>query len=343
MKGSIKRYCLCIDPATGKEYGSRCPKSTTDSKHGEWEYRDRLPKTSNKAAPYRHRGEPTKKAAEAWREHVYALLALAKGDPQSPARVGDLIFAAKRGAELPAVEDVRRRLGLGVALDRSETVGEFLPAWLAGKRKLRESVARSYRQHMDHYLSPLLGEIPLDRLSPEHIADMLDLIEEWNAEIRLARKDGRRPVLELDKRQRSGIVGIATQRRIFATLRTALNAAWKARRIDQNPCNFVEMPAEHRDPANVWSPEQVVIFLDYCEATRDRLAVLFRLVLLHGLRRGEAVGARRARFDHRLRDLVIARPLLQLGGTITESTPKTRAGERLVVLDQVTADLVVRL
>ncbi len=138
------------------------------------------------------------------------------------------------------------------------------------------------------------------------------------------------------------MVDIATQRRIFATLRTALNTAWKTRRIDHNPCHFVEMPTEYREPARTWSPEQVAAFMDYCESVQDRLSVLFRLVLLHGLRRGEAVGARRSRFDHRKRDLMVARPLLQLGGKIVESRPKTRAGERPVVLDAGTADLVKR-
>jgi hypothetical protein len=51
---------------------------------------------------------------------VYALLDLAKGDAQSVARIGDLIFkATAHGGRLPEVDDVRRRLGLGAALDRS--------------------------------------------------------------------------------------------------------------------------------------------------------------------------------------------------------------------------------
>ena len=52
------------------------------------------------------------------------------------------------------LEDVRRRLGLGRDLDRSQTVGEYLPEWLAGKRKLRESTARLYRGHVGHFLVP---------------------------------------------------------------------------------------------------------------------------------------------------------------------------------------------
>lgn len=340
MKGTIKRRCYCKDEA-GKELGARCPE-LPKAKHGAWEFRDRLVRSEGKPS-FRRAGFRTKTEAEGFRDRVYELLALAKGDGQSAIRVADLIWAATRhGGDLPSVDDVRRRLGLGGPLDRSQTVADWLVQWMAGKRALRNSAARGYRQHLDHYLVPLLGKIQLDRLSPDHIDDMFDQIDTWNREIALAKTEGRRPVLVGDVRTRSGIVGVATQRRIFATLRNALNVAMtsRPRRIDYNPCDSVEMPAEYRDPALTWSPAQVARFLDHCEETQDRLTVLYRLVLLCGLRRGEAVGARRARFDHRKRELWIARPLIQLGGHVEESRPKTRSGERLVVLDQGTADLV---
>ena len=99
-------------------------------------------------------------------------------------RLGDLIFErTKRSGQLPEVADVRRRLGLGSALGRSQPTGEWLTEWIAGKRRLRACSTRSYQQHVDHYLVPILGKIPLDRLSAEQISDMFDLIEEWNDEI----------------------------------------------------------------------------------------------------------------------------------------------------------------
>jgi hypothetical protein len=38
--------------------------------------------------------------------------------------------------------------------------------------------------------------------------------------------------------------------------------------------------------------------------------------------------------------LIVERPILQLGGKLSESTPKTRAGERLIFLDAETAELL---
>ena len=196
-------------------------------------------------------------------------------------------------------------------MDRSETVGEWLDRWYAGKRAARESTARGYRQHLDHYLIPQLGRAPLDRLNAEHIADLFDLIDEWNAEVVAAREKSRRPLLEGDTRRRAKVVGPATQRRIFATLRNALNAAVKQRRIAYNPCAGVEMPEEHRTEARVWSPAQVGAFL--AAAEDDRLELLYRLVLLRGLRRGEACGLRWADLDLDAKELRVTRPILQLG------------------------------
>lgn len=341
MKGSIRRRCYCKGP-DGRELGARCPR-LSETKHGEYEYRDRH-MTSKGLRPMRRGGFPTRKAAVEFRDRVYGVLALAKGDSAALARLGDLVFdKTRRGGELPAVDDVRRRLGIGQELDRSQSVGDWLEQWIAGKRRLKESARRSYRQHIDHYLTPLLGHFPLDRLTAEHITDMFDLIEEWNVEIRSAREEGRTPVLPLDTRSRPKVVGPATQRRVYATLRNSLNAAWKARRVEHNVALFVELPDETREPARTWDPEQVGTFLAACED--DPLYLLFRLVLLHGPRRGEAVGARWTGYDQDTGELRVKRPLLQLGGRIVESTPKTRAGDRVLYLsgDEVMTEGIKRL
>lgn len=336
MKGSIKRYCCCKSATTGKQLGASCPR-LANGKHGEWEYRERLETTVGRRE-LRRRGFRTKGAAEKFQEDTHELLGLGQGDAPSVKRIGDLIFEkTKRGGTLPRVEDVRRRLGLGRELGQGETLAELLERWFKSKKALRESVKRLYRQHLDNYLIPHLGHATVERLTAEHIADLFDLIDEWNVEIELARAEHRRPALERDVRKRSGLVGAATQRRIFGTLRTALNAAVKQRRIAYNPCAGVELPPEHREPARVWSPAQVATFL---EAGVGPLALLYRLVLLRGLRRGEVVGLRWAGVDLDAKLARVTRPILQLGGRLVESQPKTRAGERTVSLDAETASLL---
>lgn len=338
MKGSVKRYCTCVDPVSGRQCGAKCPALLADSKHGEWNYRERLTSSAG-LRELRRRGFATRKAANGFRDEVHALVLLAKGDDGTAARIGDLIFdRTKRGGQLPDAEDVKRRLGLRGALDRSQTLAEWLDSWIAGKKRLRASTADSYGGHIDTYLKPMLGHIPLDRLSEQHVHDMIDRIQEWNTEIDLAKLEGRKPVCDGDTRRRSARVGITTQNRIFATLRNALNAARKSRRVDVNICEFVELEPETSLPARVWTPEQVGHFLDFTEG--DRLRLLWRLVLLRGLRRGEAIGLRWEDVVEDDRLLLVRSTVLQIGGRVVAGVPKTRAGEREVSLDADSAELI---
>ena len=68
-------------------------------------------------------------------EQVGKLLDLAPDDV-TRRKSGDLIAAAKRGAPLAAVEDVRRRLGLGLEPGQpGMTMSEWLDGWLKSKAR----------------------------------------------------------------------------------------------------------------------------------------------------------------------------------------------------------------
>jgi hypothetical protein len=171
-----------------------------------------------------------------------------------------MIAATKRGQPLPAVEDVRRRLGLDPGLP-GDTVGEWLSTWLASRRKIRQSVERSYRQHIETWLIPHLGDIQLERLNAGHIAGLFATIDRFNAEIERQRAEGRALIeVEGDVRAQPRIVGPTTQRRIFATLPTALNAAVKQRKIVFSPAAGVELDPEARTEASRWTAGEAARF-----------------------------------------------------------------------------------
>jgi integrase len=62
----------------------------------------------------------------------------------------------------------------------------------------------------------------------------------------------------------------------------------------------------------------------------------FRLVLLRGVRRGEALGFRWAGADLDAGYLMVQSTVLQIGGEVTEGRPKTRGSERRIWLDATT-------
>jgi len=275
-------------------------------------------------------GSPPRAAAR----QVWELIALAAADTGTQQRIGDLIFEkTARGGQLPSVEDVRRRLGLRGQLDRSETFGEAWVAWLADRRKARDSYANTLAQHGRNWLLPVLADVALDRLTGEYCAMVFERIDMFNEEIEAAREAKRKPVLPGDVRGRTRYTGVATQHRIYGVLRKFLNDQWKkAHKIPFNPVYMVELEPETRGAPLVWDPAQVAHFLDF--TADDRLALLWRLVLLRGFRRGEICALADADVDTARAAVTVNAALVQVGGRLVWGKPKSKAGERVVGLDR---------
>jgi len=336
-KWSTPKRCNCKD-ADGKELGRTCPKLSRRH-HGTVGYDTRIP-TSSGVRGLRRFGFATKGDAEAAARQVWELIALAAADTGTQQRIGDLIFEkTARGGQLPSVEDVRRRLGLRGQLDRSETFGEAWAAWLAGRRKARDSYANTLEQHGRNWLLPVLADVALDRLTGEHCAMVFGRIDMFNEEIEAAREEKRRPVLPGDVRGRTRHTGVATQHRIYGVLRKFLNDQWRlAHKIPFNPIYMVELETETRAAPLVWDPDQVAHFLDF--TADDRLALLWRLVLLRGFRRGEICALADDDVDTARGAVTVSAALVQVRGRLVWGKPKSKAGERVVGLDQTSIAMV---
>ena len=336
-KWSLPKRCNCKD-ADGKELGRTCPK-LTGRHHGTVGYSTRIPTTSG-VRELRRFGFATKGDADAAATQVWDLIKLGGADTGTQQRIGDLIFrTTARGGQLPSVEDVRRRLGLRRELDASETFGEAWTAWLAGRRKARDSYANTLEQHGRNWLLPVLADVALDRLTGEHCAMVFERIDMFNEEIVAAREEGRAPVLPGDVRGRTKYTGVATQHRIYGVLRKFLNDQWKrAHKIPFNPIYIVELETETRVAPLVWDPDQVARFLDF--TANDRLACLWRFVLLRGFRRGEICALADADVDATRAAVTVNAALVQVGGKLVWGPPKSKAGERVVGLDRGSVEAV---
>jgi integrase len=344
MNYSIHVRCACRGP-DGKPAGQSCPQlwradGSWNPRHGSAGFACRVPTTAGTRL-LRRFGYPSKAGTKSAAETVGKLISLGS-DEATRQRIGDMIMAAKRGAPLPAMEDVRRCLGLG--LDPSSpglSTGEWLDSWLAGKRRTRRaSAVVSYEMHCRVWLKPQLGHIPLERLNTGHIEGLFATIERFNTEVVRQCAEGQALiVIEGDVRNRPGICGPSTQRRIFATLRAALNAAVKQRQITWNPCAGIELEPEHPAEAQRWTPAEAARFI--ASTAGDPLGLLYRVMVLRGCRRAELAGFRWAGADLDRGMLTVARPIVQLGGKLVEeATAKSRAGDRLVFLDAETAGLL---
>ena len=87
-----------------------------------------------------------------------------------------------------------------------------------------------------------------------------------------------------------------------------------------------------RPPVAVWTLRQLVTFLTGVE--HDRLAALWWLIALRGLRRGEAAALDRDDLDSEAQELTICRQQVALPGELYCGPPKSRASSRTVALDE---------
>ena len=333
------KRCGCRDEC-GKQLGSACPK-LRQRHHGTYEAELRIDTPEGRRKLHRS-GFATAAERDEFVERVRELVRLAD-DARTRQRIGDLVWSSTRqGGQLPAADDVRRRIGLGTdPAGTGETFAQAWKSWLAGKKRLRPGSRREYTQIGEHWLVPALADVLAERISASHCAMVFDRIDEINAEIRASKAEGISPVPlpPGDVRQRPRIVGVARQHRVYAVLREFLNHLWKQRHIiTYNPVYAIELEAEQTPEAQRWSAAETRQFLAYCDEPGREFGLMFRTVALRGARRGEAVGFRWAAANLEERYLGVTRPVLQIGGVVTEGTAKTKAGERRIYLDDGTSN-----
>lgn len=278
--GGISKRCECRG-SDGKRLAGACP-LLPKKNHGRYRLIQELPPDKAGARRrFERTGYDTSKDAQADLDCIRTLLDLAEEDEVQLRRVGDLLAAVQKDRrELPDPAAVSRRLGVGVPLDGAITVGEWLEAWLAGK-KTRRTTTAGYGSHVRVHLVPHLGDLRIDRLHVGHLEAMFGAIDDRNetvvaenaarreqeARCRLDRpgapKAADRPRLAAERARLAEmppyrkVTGKATQQAIRRTLRTALNAAIARRLITFNPASFVELETAARPKPRLWTPERV--------------------------------------------------------------------------------------
>ncbi|WP_046505923.1 site-specific integrase [Streptomyces odonnellii] len=380
MKGSTYRRCYCRD-ANGKALGKACPQLTS-RRHGVYAVRQELPaREDGTRRSFSRSGYESAKEAQKVLDQVRALLALPAGDDaEGQVRIGDLleIVSKDQKAPLPGLAETRRRFHAGQPLVSSLTVGDWLDEWHASKKR-KKSTLRGYGSHITVHLKPRIGHLLLDRLNVGHLVEMFDAIADMNETI-LAENQQRReqqaratwgkrsrpPASEtarLDQERAKlaemppyrRVTGPATQQRIRATLRSALNSAISRQLLTFNPASHVELASGKRPKAllwtdervdhwratgekpsgvMVWTPAQTGQFLDHAES--DRLYALFHTIAFRGLRRGEGVGQNRADIDLAKGLLTVSKTIIQDGWDVVEEDPKTEDSAATIALGPLT-------
>ena len=229
MSDSIYKRCKCRDDA-GKDIGARCPK--------------------------------LRRADASWNpKHGTWYFALElpsgpNGRRRPRMRRGGYATREAAAAAREAAKDTLRK-----GADPSERVklGTYLTRWLANRPDLKPSTRHGYQVNIETYLVPLLGHHYLSQLTADDITGAFATIRQWNDELAAGR-----PVRKFQRH-----VGPAAMQRIRATLRVALNDAYKSGRIPANPADRVRMESEERRKPVVWTAGRVAAFWSAYRARVD--------------------------------------------------------------------------
>jgi len=231
-------------------------------------------------------------------------------------------FASREDARV-ARDDARDRANKGHVAASRQLLGDYLDAWIVTvAADLAPSTLASYKMHVRVYLKPRLGDVRLCDLT------------------RKRAKTAYAQLCKTERQRGGGTLARSTVDRIWATLRSALSeavddevlvvnaAATRRKRHGRKPKGQgrAETPK-----LNVWTGDQVATFLD---AVRDdRLAALWRLAAMTGMRRAELTGLRARDVDWKTGVLEVRHTLTAVHVETAEGKKKPKRGQAVQVVD----------
>jgi integrase len=331
------KACSCRDQETKRLLGKQCP-NLSKKGHGGWYARYEAPKSADgtrrqpRIGPY-----DTEKACK------------------------EALGKALGTSANPKAHD-ERKTTLGQYLERRYT-------WRTSEAKtgegLKKTTLDAEREAIDLYLNPGLGHIKVVDLDDEHIRELYAAMRKINRpdegderteilrrlqEVRATRHGKRlhsRPISESRIRRVHAVLhGVLADASKLSKIRTdnpsdgvwrskggkrkqgrAKPLLWTAERVEQWEKTGV-IPAK----VMVWSSDQCGNFLDFADASEERLYPAFHLDAHYGPRRGELVGAEE-------QDLSLERKrlhVLQAQSDDDLDDTKTEAGYRQIPLDDET-------
>jgi integrase len=193
------------------------------------------------------------------------------------------------------------------SLNERQTVAEYLREWMEAKRhQVRQGTAIRYQAEVRLRLIPGLGNIPLTKLSPQHLQSFY------------ARQ-----------------LAAGTSRRTVAychhTLHTALEEAMRFGLVPRNIADLVDPPRKPRREMAVYDEEQARTLI--AASAGNRFEALCVLVLATGMQQGELLALRWSEVNLDKATLTVRATLQQYPGQRpSREETKTTHSERVIAL-----------
>ncbi len=208
------------------------------------------------------------------------------------------------------LEQARADVAKGLpTLDERRTTENYLRWWVKEvlPGTIKDSTVEDYSWVLEHYVIPHVGRVPLAKLAPEQVHQMLRNLEQEGKSAR-------------------------TRQYARAVLRRALGHAERWGMVTRNVAALVEGPRAVKtrlDDTLTAAEAQRLLAV----ASEDRLCALAVIVLRLGLRKGEVLALRWENVDLDAGELQVQGTLKRkVGEGLVLDTPKTKAGERTLPL-----------
>lgn len=200
----------------------------------------------------------------------------------------------------------------------SLSLGNWLEHWYQDYKKvnLRPNTQMSYERRIYQHIIPALGGIQLDKLTTQDIQRFYTNLT----------KHGRLSRTELYGEGLSD----QTVRGIHTTLHAALDRAVEEKLIFRNPADNCKLPPAKSREMKVLAPDEIQRLL--IQAREDGCYELLLLELSTGLRRGEILALQWGDLNFKTGALRVERQVHRVKGELVVSPPKTKAGNRTVLL-----------
>lgn len=235
----------------------------------------------------------------------YQLIVESERDPLTGKRerTYKTISCTKKQAEATLRKMIAEVENGGVVTESAIKVSDWLHEWLnLYLPNIEETTRVGYREKIDGYIIPKLGDIKLKSLNTPTIQAWVNWLKD---EEKLAPK---------------------TIRNAFLNLKAAMDKAVILKMIGSNPCYGVELPKAVKYKAEIYSGNEISKVLDAAEGTDMYLPVLLEIAV--GFRRGELIALKWSEIDFNNRVIHVRENRVNGDGKVQVKAPKSSAGIR---------------
>ena len=202
----------------------------------------------------------------------------------------------------------------------TQTIADFMDVWFKADPATQTTLRtqQGYRQKIERYIKPEIGNIELQSLTPERIESLYS---------KMLNEDG---------------LSARTILHTHRILRKALTLAVDRRAISRNPAGKVKPPRPEAREMPMWDIAIIRRFLEAASASNHK--DYYHLCILTGMRRSELSGLKWDVVDFDASRIRVVRTLQRISGKgLMEGQPKTARSRRSIALDSSAVEILKNL